>query len=293
MPSKSNSTKAKVSTCRSSTCRKSDSLPKMKPHPHYLVVDTTLPSHIFSDRSLFMTYLPSSKLHRTVFGTDIIIEGIGDVHIRVVVSGKSILFHFWDSWHVPSSPHHFLSCSTVISLENQVMLVGQSPRMIFSHQKCLIERNFPKYMPFTRMNNFTVLTFDIPVLSPQPASPTTQFTTETALLLPASLYSPFAGLSFSQNFLSSPPPGPLHILDPNRLGYCDSDKLGNTFPVVVDVVTGNEGAASAVAGVVVIADGGALHELAHDITKLFKLLMNLMGLLWLLIMGVGLLTVQL
>ena len=110
MPSKSNSMKAKVSTGRSSTCRKSDSLPKMKPqlpHPHYLVVDTTLPSHIFSDRSFFTTYLPSSKLHRTLFGTDIIIEGIGDVHIRVVASGKSILFCFRDSWHVPSSPHHF------------------------------------------------------------------------------------------------------------------------------------------------------------------------------------------
>ena len=125
-------------------------------------------------------------------------------------------------------------------------------------------------MPFTRINNFTVLTFDIPVLSPQPASPTTQFTTETALSLPASLYSPFAGLSFSQNFLLSPPPGPPHILDPNRLGYRDSDKLGNTFPVVVDVVTGNEGAASAVAGVVVIADGGALHELAHDVTEVVQ-----------------------
>ena len=51
---------------------------------------------------------------------------------------------------------------------------------------------------------------------------------------------------------------PPHILDPNCLGYRDSHKLGNTFLVVVDVVTGNEDAASAVVGVVVIADGDAL-----------------------------------
>lgn len=130
---------------------------------HYLVIDTTLPSHIFSDRSLFTTYVPSHKLHRTAFGTDIIIEGIGDVHIRVVVSGKSILFRFQDSWHVPSSPHHFLSASTAISLGNQIMIAGRSPRMIFSHTRRLVEPKFPKYMPFTRLDHFIVLKFDIPV----------------------------------------------------------------------------------------------------------------------------------
>jgi hypothetical protein len=90
------------------------------------------------------------------------------------------------------------------------------------------------------------------------------------IVTPASLYSPFANLSFRQNFLSSPPPGSPHLLDPSCLGYRDSDKLGNTFPVVVDVVTGDEGTASAVAGIVVIADGGALHELAHDVTDVVQ-----------------------
>jgi hypothetical protein len=115
------------------------------------------------------------------------------------------------------------------------------------------------------MHTFTVLSFDVPVLSPQPASPTTQMTsTETALSLPASLYHLFAGLLFDQNLLSSPTPGPPHIgvLDPSRLGY--HDKLGNTLPVVVDVVNGGD--ASAVAGIVVVqvadSDGGA----AHDVT---------------------------
>ena len=239
--------------------RKSNPLPKSKPvsksdHSHYLIVDTTLPSHVFNDRSLFTTYVPSRQLHRTVFGTDIVIEGIGDVHVRVVMSGKSILFRFRNSWHVPSSQHHFLSCSTVISLGNQIMIAGHSPRMIFSHQKRLVNPNLPKYMPFTRINNLTALKFDIPVpsSSPQPAaanaSPTTQLTTETALSLPASLYHPFAGLSFSRHLLSSP--NPQYI----------PDSLGAILPVIDDVVNG--GAASVVVGVVVDSDNGSA---VHDI----------------------------
>lgn len=46
-----------------------ENLPKMKPSfssPHYLVIDTILPSHIFHDRSLFTTYAPSRKLHQTI-----------------------------------------------------------------------------------------------------------------------------------------------------------------------------------------------------------------------------------
>jgi hypothetical protein len=112
MPSKSTNSKAS----RSSSRRKANSLPKtksMSESEHYLVVDSTLPSHVFSNRSLFTTYVPSRQLHQTVFGANIVIEGVGDVHVCVVVSGKSesILFRFRDSWHVPSSQHHFLSCS--------------------------------------------------------------------------------------------------------------------------------------------------------------------------------------
>jgi hypothetical protein len=45
-----------------------------------------LPSRlIFSHRSLFKTYALSSRLHRTVSGTDIIIEGIGDIEVCIVV----------------------------------------------------------------------------------------------------------------------------------------------------------------------------------------------------------------
>jgi hypothetical protein len=82
----------------------SESLPKTKPlftSPHYLVVDTTLPSHVFNNRSSFTTYVSARKLYWTVLGTNIIVEGVGDVHICVVVSGKSFLLCFQDSWHVP------------------------------------------------------------------------------------------------------------------------------------------------------------------------------------------------
>jgi hypothetical protein len=197
-----------------SSHRKSNSPPKTKPafaNPHYLVIDATLPSHVFNDRSLFTTYVSARKLYRTVHGTDFIVEGIGDVHICVVVSGKSIVFRFRNSWHVPSSPHHFFSCSTVVSLGHQVMIAGRSPRMIFSHQKRLIEPNFPKYMPFTRINSLIALKFD-PVLSPQPASAATQSISQPAFSLQAS-HHPFAALA-SLTFHQCPLPNPQQVSFP-------------------------------------------------------------------------------
>jgi hypothetical protein len=197
-----------------SSHRKSNSPPKKKPafaNPHYLVIDATLPSHVFNDRSLFTTYVSARKLYRTVHGTDLIVEGIGDVHIRVVVSGKSIVFRFRNSWHVPSSPHHFFSCSTVVlSLGHQVMIAGHSPRMIFSHKKRLIEPNFPKYMPFKRVDHFLVLEFEIPTqvsLSQLPASTMTQPIAQSVPCLSLQASSPclpFAGLTFNQSLLPTP-----------------------------------------------------------------------------------------
>ena len=180
-------------------------------HPHYLVVDATLPSHVFNDRSLFKTYVPSRQLHRNVFGTDIVIEGTGDVHIHVVVCGKSILFRFRDSWHVPSSPHHLFSEPRATSLGNQIMIAGRSPRMIFSHRKCLDEPSFPKYIPFKQVDHVFVLEFNIPTQASVSLSPTTsQSIALTAIqtILGFSLQSPspchsFAGLLFDR---SSPIP---------------------------------------------------------------------------------------
>ena len=217
MPLKSMQSRASRSSSR---CRP-NSFPKMKPlseNPHYLVIDTTLPSHIFNDCSLFTTYVPLHRLHRTVFGTDIVIEGIGNVHVHVVMpmSGKSIFFRFHDSWHVPSSPHHFLSASSVISLGNQIMIKGRSPQMIFSHQKCLVNPNLSKYMPFTCINGLIALEFNIPVLSPQPASTTTRSTiAQPVLSLQASksTYHPFAGLSITQSLFTSSSSGSLQVVE--------------------------------------------------------------------------------
>ena len=165
----SNSLKSRKSKGQLSSHQNPNSLPKMKPmvavsdHPHYLVIDTTLPSHIFNDRSLFTTYTPSRRLHQTCFGTDIVIEGTGDVHVRVVVKGMSILFCFQNSWHVQSSSYYLLSCSTITSCGHQVMVAGCSPRMIFSHKRRLVEPRLLKYMPFTQVDGLTVLRFQIPV----------------------------------------------------------------------------------------------------------------------------------
>ena len=207
---------------QSSSHCKANPLPEMKPmatgtvpkNPHYLVVDAILPSHVFSDRSLFTTYIPLCKLHQTVFGTDIVIEGTRDVHVHVVVNSTSILFCFWDSWHVPSSPHHLFSCSTIVSLGHQVMIAGRSPWMIFSHKCHLVEPHLPKYIPFIRINGIIALKFNIPLLSPQPASPTTQQTAQLVFSLQAScLNHPFAGLALNQNFLPLPLPSESSTVD--------------------------------------------------------------------------------
>jgi len=56
----------------------------------YLVIDTMLPSSIFSERSLFVTYSPQSRIFHTAFGNDIVIEGTGEVHVQVFASGQPI-----------------------------------------------------------------------------------------------------------------------------------------------------------------------------------------------------------
>ena len=186
---------------KSSSLRNRKTKPSFS-NPHYLVIDSILPSHIFHDRSLFTTYAPLRKLHRTLFGTEIIIEGIGDVHVRVFAGGKSILFRFRDCWHVPSSPHHFFSASRAISLGHQIMIAGRSPRMIFSHKRRLVVPDLPKYMPFTRVDHFTVLKFDIPAqdsLSPRPDSDPAS--TQPFFSLQASS---FAAIAFHQSCLLNP-----------------------------------------------------------------------------------------
>ena len=170
---------------------------------HYLVVDTTFPSHIFNDRSLFTTYTPSRKVHQTNFGSTITIEGTGDVRVRVIVKGVSTPFLLRDCWHVPCSHNHFFSSLATISRGNQIMLAGRTPRMILPHKNRLLEPRLPKYLPFTRVGGLFVLKFDIPVLASTPITkPTTAVPHTTRPLshptvsLHASSSPHFAALSF-------------------------------------------------------------------------------------------------
>ena len=72
----------------------------------------------------------------------------------------------------------------------------------------LVEPNFPKYMPFTHVDSFTVLKFNIPTqdsLSQPPALSMTQ--SHIALMVPslqASTCCPFTGLTFNINPLPTP-----------------------------------------------------------------------------------------
>ena len=84
-------------------------LPRTSMAPQYFVVTTVLPSHLVNDRSLFTTYTPSHRVYQTAFGAEITIEGTGNVEVCVLAGGKFIIFTIHDCWHVPSSPHHFLS----------------------------------------------------------------------------------------------------------------------------------------------------------------------------------------
>ena len=119
------------------------------------------------------------------------------------------------------------------------MIAGLSPRLIFSHSKHLVEPTFPKYMPFTRINDLIALKFNIPlrVLSPQPASPSTHPTVAPAILsLQALTYYPFAGLAtFNRNFLptsqqvSESFPGNHTATHPSATGNMSANKHANVL----------------------------------------------------------------
>jgi hypothetical protein len=198
MPSKSSKPQSSGSSCR----RKANSIPKPLPvtashsAQSYMVIDATLPSHIINDRSLFTTYTPGRKVHRTAFGHDIIIEGTGDAHIRVLVAGQYICFRMRNCWHVPSSPHHFLSCATVTSTGHQVMIATGTPRILFPSNRRVAEPRLPKYVPLTTIDGYWVFTFELPVWgSISSQSMSTRTATPDAIPLHMFTSQPFAAFS--------------------------------------------------------------------------------------------------
>ena len=215
MPSKS----AKPKSSAPSSGRKAHSIPKVKPPAAsrpaqlYVVVDATLPSHIINDRSLFTSYTPGRKVHRTAFGHDIIIEGIGDAHIRVFAAGQFILFRMRNCWHVPSSPHHFLSCATITSTGHQVMIASRTPRILFPNKHRLAEPKLPKYVPLTKVDGYFVLKFEVPLqgsIASQPLSTASKAPAQEVFSLHALTNSnqPFAGLSLAARTEPSPSHSP-------------------------------------------------------------------------------------
>ena len=212
MPSKC--TKSKASRTSESSRNKANSIPKAnplaasRPVQSYVVIDVTLPSHIINDRSLFTMYIPGRKVCCTDFGHDIMIRGTGDAHIWVFAAGQYICFCMRICWHIPSSPHHFLSCTTVTSSGYQVMIATRTPRMLFPNNCCLAEPRLPKYVPLTKIDGYWVLNFEFPApgfISSQLLSTTTQTAAQDAISL-HTLTPPFASLAFHQSLLPLPLP---------------------------------------------------------------------------------------
>ena len=160
--------------------------------PHHLVLDLSLPFHIINNHLLFVTYTTLRKLHRTVFGNDIIIEGYGDVHVHAFAGTK---INSFPSQGLLACSIVSSSCTKVISQGMQVMLASHTPWMIFYLQKaCLTEPQLPKYVPFTWDGENFVLKFQIPVkeLGWQSAP-------APSLSLHASLFRPFVGMAVSKS----------------------------------------------------------------------------------------------
>ena len=146
----------------------------------------------------------------SALGHDIIIEGTGDAEIRVFAAGQYICFRMRNCWHVPSSSHHFLSCTTTTSSGHQVMITARTPRILFSNSRRLAEPRLPKYVPLTKVDGYWVLKFEIPAQGPissQLPSTVVQTAAQTAPQATTSLHAsmhqlePFAALSHLQPHL--------------------------------------------------------------------------------------------
>ena len=211
MPSKR--TKSKASRTSELSRHKANSIPKadpaFRPSQSYVVIDTTLPSHVINDHSLFTTYTPGHNIYRTALGHDIIIEGTGDVEVRVFAAGQYICFRMRNCWHVPSSSHHFLSCTTTTSSGHQVMITARTPRILFPNSRRLAEPRLPKYVPLTKVDGCWVLKFEIPAQGPissQLPSTAVQTAAQATTSLHTSMHQlkPFAALSHLPPFSFAP-----------------------------------------------------------------------------------------
>lgn len=98
-----------------------------------MIIDSTIPNHIFTERGFFGTYTPSpkgsKKTHKTALGEVIKIKGTGTVWIRVTGSdgvwSRSIVL--LNCWHVKALPNNVYSCNYATSTGWEVALNPHSP----------------------------------------------------------------------------------------------------------------------------------------------------------------------
>jgi len=139
--------------------------------PSYMIVDSLLPFHVFSDRTMFQTYTPGHKTHTTPYGNTLIIEGTGTVVIRLAAEGSFFNVSLDKCWHVPASSNHFDSCLRSISKGSQVMIAPRSPRLLVAHKQRLFKPKLPKYFLLSRNKTQRYLTLDFTPFISNPSNP--------------------------------------------------------------------------------------------------------------------------
>jgi hypothetical protein len=180
--------------------------------PSYMVVDSLLPFHIFSDRKMFQNYVPGRQTHTTPHSNIIVVEGTGTVVVHIAAHGSSFTLSLDGCWHVPDSPNNFFACLRTISKGSQVMLAPRSPRLLVAHKSRILKPKLPKYFLLSkhRTHGYLILNFTsvVPDISPHPLQTQNQISLLTIpqpVAFTAFTFEP-SSPSFSIN--KSPPPSP-------------------------------------------------------------------------------------
>ena len=160
----------------------------------FFVIDSTIPCHFINNRSLFITFIPVSKVFRSSFGTDVAIEGHGTVALYFMAFGQLHAFSTTCAY-TPSIPYHLYSSIAATKHGHQLVLSSRSPRLLLSPKHRQVRPTIPKYLPLTREATRFILPFHpIPRDSSQPlpfpiASPLPPAQSEDSALASGSLVS--------------------------------------------------------------------------------------------------------
>ena len=118
-----------------------------------MIIDSTTPNHIFTDRAFFGDYTPSStkKFHRTALGEKFKIKGTGTVWIEVTGSDGvwSRSLTLYDCWHVKTFPDNVFSCTYATSTGWEVALNPHNPYL----RRVLTVQNNQRNQPSRAVGN--------------------------------------------------------------------------------------------------------------------------------------------